>query len=94
MQCVVIRLGMPMTTNIDDQYISLSCTVPKRRYQVNDTVDIQFSVTNTSHEAVYLVTPEPEDISCVLRLKDKNDSEVISKVEKIPNLGVKSGIPS
>ena len=63
-----------MTTTIDDQYISLSCTVPKRRYQVNDTVDIQFSVINTSHEAVYLVTPEPEDISCVLRLKDKNDS--------------------
>jgi hypothetical protein len=61
-------------TNIADQYISLSCAAPKRRYQVNDTVDIQFSVTNTSREVVYLVTPEPEDISHVLRLKDKNDS--------------------
>jgi len=63
-----------MTTTIADQYISLSCTAPKRRHQVNDTVNIRFSVINTSHEVVYLVTPEPEDVSSVIRMKDKNDS--------------------
>ena len=68
------RPGITMTATIADQYISLSCVLPQRKYQVNDTIDIQFSVANTSHDAVYLVVPEPEDISSVMRLKDKNDS--------------------
>jgi hypothetical protein len=68
------RPGITMTATIADQYISLSCVLPKRKCQVNGTIDIQFSVANTSHEAVYLVVPEPEDISSVMRLKDKNDS--------------------
>ena len=74
MQTEMTRSGMPMTATIADQYVSLSCTAPKRRYQVSNIVNIQFSVTNTSHEAVYLVAPKPEDISHVMRLKDKNDS--------------------
>jgi hypothetical protein len=72
-QSEVMKSGMTVTT-IADQYIYLACTTPKRRYQVNDTVDIQFSVANTSREAVYLVVPKPEDVSSVMRLKDKNDS--------------------
>jgi hypothetical protein len=37
-------------------------------------MDIQFSVANTSPEAVYLEIPEPEDVRAVMRLEDKNDS--------------------
>jgi hypothetical protein len=60
---------------------------------VNNTVNIQFSVTNISHEVVYLVASEPGDISCFIRGMDMFGQMIGGEELRAEGCGLNASVP-